>query len=76
MENWPAKLQACMQQVQEALKERAQRIYKEYGNVMLNTEGMTKVRFSVGAVPGSACPWAVSERRAHPRCAVTPAEAR
>lgn len=37
---------ACllMQQVEEALKERSQRIYKEYGNVMLDTEGMTKVR--------------------------------
>jgi hypothetical protein len=32
-----------LQQVEEALKERSQRIYKEYGNVMLDTEGMTKV---------------------------------
>lgn len=31
-------------QVGEALKERAERIYKDYGNVMLETEGMTKVR--------------------------------
>jgi hypothetical protein len=30
--------------VQDALKERSQRIYKEYGNVMLDTEGMSKVR--------------------------------
>lgn len=34
---------ALPQQVEEALKERSQRIYKEYGNVMLDTEGMTKV---------------------------------
>ena len=26
----------------EALRERAQRIYEKYGNVMLETEGMTK----------------------------------
>ncbi len=30
--------------MQDALKERSQRIYKEYGNVMLDTEGMSKVR--------------------------------
>ena len=36
-------LPALPQQVEEALKERSQRIYKEYGNVMLDTEGMTKV---------------------------------
>ena len=29
-------------QVAEALRERAQRIYEKYGNVMLETEGMTK----------------------------------
>ena len=29
--------------MQDALKERSQRIYKEYGNVMLDTEGMSKV---------------------------------
>lgn len=29
-------------QVADALKERAQRIYDKYGNVMLETEGMTK----------------------------------
>jgi hypothetical protein len=28
--------------VAEALRERAQRIYEKYGNVMLETEGMTK----------------------------------
>ena len=37
-------LSAWLQQVQDALKERSQRIYKEYGNVMLDTEGMSKVR--------------------------------
>lgn len=30
------------EQVAEALKERAQRIYDKYGNVMLETEGMTQ----------------------------------
>ena len=29
-------------QVADALRERAQRIYEKYGNVMLETEGMTK----------------------------------
>ena len=29
-------------QVAEALRERAQRIYEKYGNVMLETAGMTK----------------------------------
>lgn len=29
-------------QVAEALRERAQRIYEKYGNVMLETQGMTK----------------------------------
>ena len=37
-------MSAWLQQVQDALKERSQRIYKEYGNVMLDTEGMSKVR--------------------------------
>ena len=32
----------CDVQVAEALRERAQRIYEKYGNVMLETEGMTK----------------------------------
>lgn len=31
-------------QVADAIKERSERIYKKYGNVMLETEGMTKVR--------------------------------
>mmetsp|Transcript_20969 Transcript_20969/g.63126 ORF Transcript_20969/g.63126 Transcript_20969/m.63126 type:complete len:388 (+) Transcript_20969:212-1375(+) len=30
------------QQVADAIKERSERIYKKYGNVMLETEGMTK----------------------------------
>jgi hypothetical protein len=33
---------AWHRQVAEALRERAERIYDKYGNVMLDTEGMTK----------------------------------
>lgn len=32
---------ACVQ-VADALKERSERIYKKYGSVMLDTDGMTK----------------------------------
>ncbi len=45
-------------QVGEALKERAERIYKDYGNVMLETEGMTKVRrliFLMKHTPYAVC---------------------
>ncbi len=40
----PRRLSAChlCAQVADALRERAQRIYDKYGNVMLETEGMTK----------------------------------
>lgn len=31
----------CSLQTAEALKERASRIYNTYGNIMLNTQGMT-----------------------------------
>ena len=75
-------LQGAHVQVADALKERAERIYKQYGNVMMDVAGMSKagidrkatcrglfskLLYLAGDLQGTTLPWAA---RVPENCAV------